>query len=63
MLKRDVEQLEIQDKPVTQKAGGVSDFELMEGKRSKKVIPLRPQPLNDPNDPLVSRLKYYLKKQ
>jgi hypothetical protein len=29
------------------------DIELMEGKRSKKGLLLRPQPSNDPNDPLV----------
>jgi hypothetical protein len=32
----------------------LSDIELTEGKRSKKAILLRPQPSNDPNDPLVS---------
>lgn len=32
----------------------LSDIELTEGKRSKKGILLRPQPSNDPNDPLVS---------
>ncbi len=30
------------------------DIELVEGKRSEKGILLRPQPSNDPNDPLVS---------
>lgn len=34
----------------------LADIELVEGKRSKKGILLRPQPTNDPNDPLVSRL-------
>jgi hypothetical protein len=32
----------------------LSDIELIEGKRSKKGLLLRPQPSNDPNDPLVS---------
>lgn len=31
----------------------LSDIELVEGKRSKKGLLLRPQPSNDPNDPLV----------
>lgn len=31
----------------------LEDIELVEGKRSKKGILLRPQPSNDPNDPLV----------
>jgi hypothetical protein len=31
-----------------------ADIELVEGKQSKKGILLRPQPSNDPNDPLVS---------
>jgi hypothetical protein len=31
----------------------LADIELVEGKRSKKGILLRPQPSNDPNDPLV----------
>ena len=30
----------------------LSDIELVEGKRSKKGLLLRPQPSNDPNDPL-----------
>lgn len=30
----------------------LSDIELVEGKRSKKGVLLRPQPSNDPNDPL-----------
>ncbi|KAI9648039.1 hypothetical protein NHQ30_002667 [Ciborinia camelliae] len=30
----------------------ISDLELVEGKVSRKGIPLRPQPTNDPNDPL-----------
>jgi hypothetical protein len=34
----------------------LADIELVEGKRSKKGILLRPQPSNDPNDPLVSPL-------
>jgi hypothetical protein len=32
----------------------LADIELVEGKRSEKGILLRPQPSNDPNDPLVS---------
>jgi hypothetical protein len=39
----------------------LADIELVEGKRSKKGILLRPQPSNDPNDPLVrtsSNLSY-----
>ena len=39
MLKRTVQEL--------------NDIELVEGKRSKKGLLLRPQPSNDPNDPLV----------
>ena len=31
----------------------LSDIELVEGKRSKKGLLLRPQPSNDPNDPLA----------
>jgi hypothetical protein len=31
----------------------LSDVELVEGKRSKKGLLLRPQPSNDPNDPLA----------
>lgn len=31
----------------------LSDIELVEGKRSKKGLLLRPQPSNNPNDPLV----------
>ena len=31
----------------------LSDIELVEGKRSKKGVLLRPQPSNDPNDPLL----------
>jgi hypothetical protein len=42
-------QLEMQEKIVQE----LSDIELVEGKRSKKGLLLRPQPSNDPNDPLV----------
>jgi hypothetical protein len=31
----------------------LAEIELVEGKRSKKGLLLRPQPSNDPNDPLV----------
>jgi hypothetical protein len=42
-------QPEMQEKTVQE----LSDIELVEGKRSKKGLLLRPQPSNDPNDPLV----------
>jgi hypothetical protein len=44
------DQPEMLEKPVQE----LSDIELVEGKRSKKGLLLRPQPSNDPNDPLVS---------
>ena len=44
-------QQEIREKGIQ----GLSDIELVEGKRSKKGFILRPQPSNDPNDPLVNR--------
>jgi len=43
------EQPEMLEKTVQE----LSDIELVEGKRSKKGLLLRPQPSNDPNDPLV----------
>lgn len=43
------EQLGMLEKP----AHELYEIELVEGKRSKKGILLRPQPSNDPNDPLV----------
>jgi hypothetical protein len=43
-------QQEIREKGVQE----LSDIELVEGKRSKKGFLLRPQPSNNPNDPLVS---------
>lgn len=36
------------------KAHELSDIEVVDGKRSRKGFLLRPQPSNDPNDPLVS---------
>jgi hypothetical protein len=36
----------------------LSDIELIEGKRSEKGFLLRPQPSNDPNDPLVCMGKF-----
>jgi hypothetical protein len=47
----DLEQLEMEDKPVHLQTEEVSDSHL---KRSKKRIILRPKPSDDPNDPLVS---------
>jgi hypothetical protein len=44
------EQPEMLEKPAQE----LYEIELVEGKRSKKGILLRPQPSNDPNDPLVS---------
>jgi hypothetical protein len=49
----DVEQQEVRGKGIQE----LSDIELLEGKRSKKGFLLRPQPSNDPNDPLVSQLR------
>jgi hypothetical protein len=50
----DIEHSEMRDQ-VPQEKGmqELSDIELLEGKRSKKGFLLRPQPSNDPNDPLV----------
>jgi hypothetical protein len=33
--------------------GGLTDLEIVDGKKSKSGIILRPQPTNDPNEPLV----------
>jgi hypothetical protein len=49
----EVEQQEVRGKGIQE----LSDIELVEGKRSKKGFLLRPQPSNDPNDPLVSQLR------
>ena len=50
----DVEQSEMRDKiPQEKSTQELSDIQLLEGKRSKKGFLLRPQPSNDPNDPLV----------
>jgi hypothetical protein len=43
------EQPEMLEKPAQE----LYEIELVEGKRSKKGLLLRPQPSNDPNDPLV----------
>lgn len=48
----DIEQQEVRGKDIQE----LSDIELVEGKRSKKGFLLRPEPSNDPNDPLVSQL-------
>jgi len=42
-----------QPKMLEKPAQELSEIELVDGKRSKKGILLRPQPSNDPNDPFV----------
>jgi hypothetical protein len=42
-----------QPKMLEKPAQELSEIELVDGKRSKKGILLRPQPSKDPNDPLV----------
>ncbi len=42
-----------QPKMLEKPAQELSEIELVDGKRSKKGVLLRPQPSNDPNDPLV----------
>jgi hypothetical protein len=37
----------------------LTENDLVEGKRSKKGFFLRPQPSNDPNDPLVGLFKIF----
>ena len=44
-----VDQPEMLEKHVQE----LTDIELVDGKRSKEGLLLRPQPSNDPNDPLV----------
>jgi hypothetical protein len=53
----DLEQLEMEDKPNPLQDGPFLDLNL---KRSKKGIILRPQPSDDPNDPLVSKAPFFL---
>jgi hypothetical protein len=45
--------LKEQPKMLEKHAQELSEIELVDGKRSEKGILLRPQPSNDPNDPLV----------
>lgn len=48
-------EIEVGEKP----SQGLSDSQVEEGKRSKNGLLLRPQPSNDPNDPLVNHPPLY----